>query len=158
MLPVLSDAERRFLAELNARGVRYMVVGLSAAIVQGANTSTQDIDLWFATISDPQIAPAAAVAGGIWVSGFGMMPPQLGGALGDRFDVVNLMSGLGTFDKEYPGALDAQIDGIAVKVLPLARILASKRAADRPKDRAVIPALEEALLVIAEGVMNDEED
>jgi hypothetical protein len=28
----LKDAERRFLEELNARGVRYMVVGLSAVI------------------------------------------------------------------------------------------------------------------------------
>jgi hypothetical protein len=34
MLSALKDAERRFLEELNARGVRYMVVGLSAAIVQ----------------------------------------------------------------------------------------------------------------------------
>jgi hypothetical protein len=68
------------------------------------------------------------------------------------------MSGLGTFDKEYPGARDAQIDGVNVKVLPLARILASKRAADRPKDRAVIPALEEALAAIAGAVRNDDED
>lgn len=86
-----------------------------------------------------------------------MMPPQLGGAL-DRFDVVNLMSGLGAFDKEYLGALDAQIDGAGVKVLPLSRILASKRAADRPKDRAVIPALEEALAAIAGAAMNGGED
>jgi hypothetical protein len=66
------------------------------------------------------------------------------------------MSGLGTFDKESPGALDAQIDGVNVKVLP--RILASKRAADRPKDRAVIPALEEALAAIAGAARNDDED
>lgn len=157
-LSALKDAERRFLEELNARGVRYMLVGLSAAILQGANTLTRDIDLWFATVSDPQIAPAATAAGGIWVSGFGMMPAQLGGALGDRFDVVNLMSGLGPFDKEYPGAVDAQIDGVDVKVLPLSRILASKRAADRPKDRAVIPALEEALAAIAGAAINDDED
>lgn len=157
MLSALKDAERRFLEELNARGVRYMIVGLSAAIIQGANTLTRDIDLWFATIADPQIAPAAAAAGGIWVSGFGMMPAQLGGALGDRFDVVNLMSGLGSFDKEYSGAIDAQIDGVDVKVLPLSRILASKRAADRSKDRAVIPALEEALAATA-GAGNDNED
>jgi hypothetical protein len=157
VLPVLSDFERQFLQELNARGVRYMVVGLSAAIVQGANSVTQDIDLWFASVSDPQIAPAAAAAGGIWVSGFGMMPAQLGGAL-DRFDVVILMSGLGTFDKEYPDALDAQIDGVDVKVLPLSRILASKQAANRSKDRAVIPALEEALAAIAGPAVNDDED
>jgi hypothetical protein len=37
-----------------------MVVGLSAAIVQGANTSTQDIDLWFAIISNPQSRCAGA--------------------------------------------------------------------------------------------------
>ena len=42
MLSALKDAERRFLEELNARGVRYMLVGLSAAILQGANTLTQD--------------------------------------------------------------------------------------------------------------------
>ena len=41
----LGDAERCFLEELNARGVRYMIVGLTAAIVQGANTVTRDIDL-----------------------------------------------------------------------------------------------------------------
>lgn len=34
MLSALKDAERRFLEELNARGVRYMLVGLSAAILQ----------------------------------------------------------------------------------------------------------------------------
>jgi len=153
----LSDAERRFLEELNARGVRYMIVGLSAAIVQGANSATRDIDLWFATISDPQIAPAAAAAGGIWVSGFGMTPAQLGGALGDRFDVVNLMSGLRSFDDEYTAAVATRIDGVPVKVLPLSRVLASKRAADRPKDRAVIPALEEALAAISDTDGRDDE-
>jgi hypothetical protein len=153
----LSDAERRFLEELNTRGVRYMIVGLSAAIIQGANTATRDIDLWFATIADPHIAPAAAAADGIWISGFGMMPAQLGGALGDRFDVVNLMSGLGQFDDEYAAAIIAQIDGVPVRVLPLTRILASKRAADRPKDRAVIPALEEALAAISDAVVLDDE-
>jgi hypothetical protein len=43
----LSDVERRFFEELNTRGVKYMVVGLTAAIAQGANTVTRDIDLWF---------------------------------------------------------------------------------------------------------------
>jgi hypothetical protein len=34
-----------------------------------------------------------------------------------------------------------------VRVLPLERIIASKRAAGRPKDLAVLPALEAALAV-----------
>lgn len=39
----LDDAERRFLAELSARGVEYAIVGLSAALLQGATLATQDI-------------------------------------------------------------------------------------------------------------------
>lgn len=144
----LNDAERRFLEELNARGVRYMLVGLTAAIVQGANTVTRDIDLWFESTRDPNIGAAARAVGAIWVSGFGMRPPQLGGALGDRFDVVISMSGLDTFGDEFARTTVASIDGVEVRVLPLDRILASKRAANRPKDRAAIPALEEAIAAI----------
>jgi predicted nucleotidyltransferase len=144
----LSDVERRFFEELNTRGVKYMVVGLTAAIAQGANTVTRDIDLWFETVADIRIREAADAVGGIWVSGFGMMPARLGGALGDRFDVVYNMSGLDRFEAEYQRAMMVMIDGVTVRVLPLDRILTSKRAADRPKDRAVIPALEEALAAI----------
>lgn len=145
---VLTEVERRFLGELAARDVPYMIVGLAAAALQGANTTTVDIDLWFETVSDARIAEAARAAGGFFVSGFGMMPARLGGPLGDRFDVVLHMSGLGRFQDEYAHSRPAMIEGSAVRLLPLERILASKRAADRPKDRAVVPALEEALAAI----------
>jgi len=109
----LTGPEQRFLAELEARGVKYMIVGLTAATLQGANTTTVDVDLWFESIGDRRIGEAANAAGGIWVSGSGMMPAKLGGVLD--------------------------------------RVLASKRAANRPKDRAVIPALEEALAAIEDA-------
>lgn len=145
----LTTAERRFIEELNQRGVRYMIVGLSAALLQGANTATQDIDLWFETIQDPRIGEAARAVGAIWVSGsYGMQPPALGGALGDRFDVVLHMSGLDSFDVEYARARAITVDELTVPVLPLDRILASKRSANRPKDLAAIPALEEALAAL----------
>ena len=146
----LTDVERRFLAELDARGVRYLIVGLTAAVLQGANTTTVDIDLWFESTADPRIAEAATVAGGFWVSSFGMMPAGLGGPLGDRFDVVNAMSGLADFATEYGGAKVVSVEGLSVRVLPLARILASKRTANRAKDLAAIPALEEALAASAD--------
>jgi predicted nucleotidyltransferase len=145
---VLTHAERVFLAELDARGVRYLIVGLTAAGLQGANTTTVDIDLWFESTADPGIGEAATAAGGMWVSGFGMMPARLGGPLGDRFDVVLHMSGLGRFDEELARAIDVTVEGIHVRVLPLDRVLASKRAAGRPKDQAAIPALEEALAAL----------
>ena len=104
---VLTEAERRFLCELESRGVRFMVVGLTAAALQGANTTTVDVDLWFDRISDPRIAEAAAAAGGSLVSGFGLMPAALAGPVGNRFDIVLTMSGLGRFDDEYPALEEA---------------------------------------------------
>jgi hypothetical protein len=63
-----------------------MVVGLSAAVLQGANTGTRDIGIWFENTSDSRIFDAVHEAGGIWVPGsFGMRPPQIGGdVVGDR--------------------------------------------------------------------------
>jgi predicted nucleotidyltransferase len=144
----LEEAERALLAALTELGVRFMVVGVTAATMQGARVATDDIDLWFASIDDARLGEAARRAGGLWVAGhFGMQPPAFGGTIGDRFDVVLNMSGLGTFEEEYPGAKSLDIDGIPVRVLPLARIIASKRAANRLKDQAALPALEAALAV-----------
>ncbi len=70
-----------------------MVVGLTAAALQGANTTTVDIDLWFERISDPHIAEAAALAGGSLIPGFGLMPAALSGPLGDRFDSCSTCPG-----------------------------------------------------------------
>ncbi|HET7540100.1 MAG TPA: hypothetical protein VFK05_09510 [Polyangiaceae bacterium] len=143
----LTEAERKLLIELNARGVRFLIVGASAAVLQGANTATQDIDLWFENATDPRIKGAVDAVGGIWVSGsFGMMPPTIGGeALGDRFDVVVHMHGLEPFAVEYPRGHELTVDGVAIRVLPLERIIASKRATGRARDQAQLPALEEAL-------------
>jgi hypothetical protein len=43
--PELSKSELAFLAALHHRSVRYMMVGLGAAALQGAVIVTQDIDL-----------------------------------------------------------------------------------------------------------------
>jgi predicted nucleotidyltransferase len=61
------------------------------------------------------------------------------------------MHGLGTFAQELQNTTEIVIDGIALRVLSLSRIVASKRAAGRKKDLAVIPALEEALAA-TEGI------
>lgn len=142
----LAEPERRFLAELRARGVDFVIVGVSAALLQGASIATQDIDLWFARLDDPRIAEAAREVGGIWVSDtFGMRPPGLGGALGDRFDVVTHMHGLGSFEEERANTIELELDGVPVRVLRIERIVASKRATGRAKDIAHIPALEAAI-------------
>jgi hypothetical protein len=144
----LTEVELRFLRELHARGVCFVLIGMGAAVLQGATAVTQDLDLWFEDLVDPRIAEAARAVGGIFVSGsFGMMPPTLGGALGDRFDVVTHAHGLGSFAEEFPGTLASELQGVPLRLLPLERILASKRAAKRPKDLAQLPVLEVAIAV-----------
>jgi predicted nucleotidyltransferase len=149
----LTTAERTFLEELHRRGVRFMVVGMSGALIQGARGATEDIDLWFEDVGDARIAEAARACGGIWVSGsFGMAPPRLGGeALSERLDVVTHMSGLRDFASEYAAVRFVTIDGVSIPLLPLHRIVESKRVAARPKDRALLHALEDALALLDEG-------
>jgi hypothetical protein len=145
-----TEGELRLLGALSRRGVRFMVVGLGAAALQGANLSTQDIDLWFEDLSDPRIAEAAREVGAVWVPGsFGMMPPQLGGdAVGARLDVVTHMTGLGKFGEELANTRELVIAGLPLRILDLRRILESKRATGRTKDIAAIPALEEAIAAV----------
>jgi predicted nucleotidyltransferase len=149
----LTAGERALLEALNRHQVRFLLVGLSAAVLQGANSATRDIDLWFANTSDPHLREAIREANGIWGSGAsGERPPQIGGeAVGDRVDVVTRMDGLDTFDEEYARAVEMTVDGVVLRVLPIERIIASKRASGRPKDLAALPAIEEALAAAKDG-------
>jgi hypothetical protein len=85
-------------------------------------------------------------AGGFWISGQGLQPPAFGGAGLDRLDVVLTAHGLDAFADEYDGAHELQFEGVTLRVLPLERVIASKRATNRPKDLAAIPSLEATLL------------
>jgi hypothetical protein len=142
---VLTAAERALLEALNALGGRYLIVGMGAALIEGAYGTTQDLDLWFGQIDEPRLREAARRAGGLYTSGFGMQPPSLGGDGLDRVDLVLMASGLGPFEEEYALSREYNLDGVAVRVLPLERVIASKRAAKRAKDLAQIPLLEAAL-------------
>jgi predicted nucleotidyltransferase len=139
---VLTPAERALLNALNTLGVRYLIVGMGAALIEGAPGTTQDLDLWFGRIDPERLQQAARRAGGFYTSGFGLQPPALGGEGLDRVDVVVGAAGLESFDREFAGAREYDLDGVRVKVLPLERVIVSKRAANRPKDAAQLPMLD----------------
>ena len=141
----LTSAERALLAALNLRGVRYLLIGLGAAVLQGAPVSTQDLDLWLEHPGDEAVRQAAADAGGFWIPAFGMQPPGMGGNGLERIDVVLTAHGLADFESEYAKAPEYMIDDVPVRVLPLERIIASQRSTNRPKDLAALPALEAAI-------------
>ena len=142
---VLTSAERTLLEALNALGVRYLIVGMGAALIEGAPGTTQDLGIWFGRIDTERLSEAARRAGGLYTSGFGLQPPALGGEGLDRVDVVLTASGLESFESEFARGREYDLDGVPVKVLPLERVIVSKRAAKRPKDEAQIPMLEAAL-------------
>jgi hypothetical protein len=141
----LTPAERRLFAALRERGVKFLIIGLGAAVLEGAPVATQDIDVWFETIDNDQIRLAAQDAGGFWVSGFGMQPPAFGGDELSRIDVVLTAHGLKRFADEYDAGIEREIEGVVLRILPLERVIASKRATSRPKDAASLPALEATL-------------
>jgi hypothetical protein len=137
----LSEGELRLLESLIRHQVRFMVVGLSAAALQGAPVVTEDVDLWFEDLNDPKLFRALRKVGAAYVPPFGHNPPMLAGSHTEPFDVVISMSGLRRFAYEFKGAVEIRVGRLLLKVLPLGRILESKAVADRPKDRLVIPVL-----------------
>jgi hypothetical protein len=146
--PRLTGSELRSLRALLRRKVRFMVVGLSAAAMQGAPVVTQDVELWFEDLHDPRLAQALRDMGAAYVPPSILNPPMFALAGTELFDIVLRMSGLGTFAEEFSRCVDVPLSRYRLKVLSLERILESKRAANRPKDVLVIHVLEDSLATI----------
>jgi hypothetical protein len=140
-----TSGETRFLRELLRRRVPFMVVGLSGAALQGALVVTQDVDLWFRNPGDPRIQRALKAVGGTYVPVIYLNPPQFVGDAVDVFDIVMNMSGLEDFDVERRRAVLLPFGRLRLPVLSLERIIVSKQAANREKDRLVLPRLKNAL-------------
>ena len=140
-----SESERRLLSVLLKRKVRFMVVGLSAATLHGAPVVTQDVDLWFENLGEPKISRALQEVGAAYVPPSNLNPPMLAGAGAELFDIVIRMDGLRTFADEIKNCVEIPLGRQKLKVLSLERILASKLAANRAKDRLTFPVLRDAL-------------
>ena len=144
---LFTNREAAFLEALVTAGVDFLVVGLAAATLQGAPAVTQDVDLWFADLTDPRLNSALSKSGAIYIRPTLTTPPLFAGSGTELFDIVVHMHGLGTFREEAGGAIRLKIGRVEVSVLPLSRIIVSKKATGRPKDLAILPALEDALRV-----------
>jgi hypothetical protein len=140
-----AESELRLLQILLKRKVRFMVVGLSAATLQGAPVVTQDVDLWFENLGEPKISQALQEVGAAYVPPSNFNPPMFAGKGAELFDIVIRMDGLGTFADEFKNSVEVLLGRQKLKVLSLERVLASKIAANRAKDKLTIPVLRDAL-------------
>ncbi len=145
---IFTEREQAFLRELVRNKVDFMIVGLAAAALQGAPAVTQDIDLWFRDLADPRLKKALGRVGGVYVPPTGSTPPMLAGKSVALFDIVLTMDGLGAFESERENAIEVPMGRTKVMVLSLERIIASKRAANREKDRLILPVLEATAAVL----------
>ena len=143
----LSESEYRLLETLTLEGVQFLIVGLSAALLQGVPAVTQDIDLWIEDLGDEKFLRAISKAGAIYIPPgvSGQNPPMLAGQEFRGIDLVSSCSGLGAIGEEINNAIQVRIRNIEVFILPLERIILSKESAGRDKDKAVLPMLRAAL-------------
>jgi len=131
-----------FLQALEAEGINAILIGLMAAVEQGAPCSTIDYDFWV-DLPKRQVVRLYAIV------------QKLGGTLraptfyelrdGTQINVVFKPVGLRSFPAEFQASRISVIENHKMRVLPLSRVIASKRAAGRDKDLSVLPVLERTL-------------
>ena len=135
----------RLIHTLIAEKVRFQVVGMSAAILQGVPATTLDTDLW---IDLPprqyiQILNLARKLGAL-VRANTVVELTDGSLVNFLYEV----HGLASFQAEHRHAKKLRWLGALVAVLPLERIYASKRFVGRAKDLAHLPLLEQTMQVL----------
>jgi len=147
---IFGNREAEFLKELVRQKVEFIIVGLSAAALQGAPVVTQDVDLWFRDLTEPGVAAALKKVRGSYIPPTADRPPMFAGEAVRLFDIVVHMHGLGEFDEEKDNIIKVRLGRFKVPVLKLERIIESKKATGREKDKLAIKVLTDALLAIRE--------
>ena len=151
----VDQATGLLLRELERAGVEYVVVGLTAAVLLGAPVVTFDLDIVHRRTDDNVDRLFT------WLRAHGAyhrldlaqrrLPPTRESLLGaghlnletdlGKLDVLcELGKGEG-YDEIVADAVFVETSDSTVRVLDLPRLIAVKAAANRPKDRAVLPVL-----------------
>ncbi len=145
-----SREELALLRSLTEHGVRFLIVGLSSAALQGAPVVTQDVDLWVSELGSTNFLSSLKKVGAFYIAPgvAGTNPPMIGPEAFRLFDLVIDVHGAGTFEEEYAKAFEVKIGDVTLKLLSLESIIKSKESLGRLKDQASLPALKAALAVI----------
>ena len=113
-----------------------------AAVEQGAPLMTVDYDFWVKLPERNYVRLLQIVRrqrGTILARTFYEL------VYGTQVNAVFRPDGLRSFDVEYKSARVSQLEGQTIRVLPLPRVIASKKASAREKDLAVLPILQRTL-------------
>jgi hypothetical protein len=122
----------QLLATLQKEKIEFMLVGMSAANLQGVLATTIDVDIWIGLPSRQYmrvINLCQRLAATL------RSPNKVYLLDGTPVDFIYEISGLRSFASELRNAKRLPFHGLTVPVLPLARICRSKQAAARDKDK-----------------------
>jgi hypothetical protein len=113
-----------------------------AAIRQGAPLMTVDYDFWV-RLPERQYVRLLSIV------------QRQGGTIrartlyelsdGTQVNAIFQPDGLNSFQAEWRRCVTGRLEGVPLRILPLTRVIASKRAAGRDKDLATLPVLERTL-------------
>jgi hypothetical protein len=149
----------RMITVLAQGSVEFIIAGNISAVLQGAPVVTQDLDVCYRRSNENLEKLARALAP--FKPRLRGLPPGLPDVFDDRtlllgtnftlaiedefLDLLGEMSAVGGYEEVVGRAEELEVAGHRVKVLALVDLIASKRAAGRPKDLAVLPLLEATL-------------
>jgi hypothetical protein len=135
----------RLMGALSAERIRFQVIGMSAASLQGVPGSTLDVDLWL-DLSPRQYMRALnlAVREGAQV----VRNTVVELADGTLVNFVYEVTGLPSFKSVFPKAKKLKWEGVEAAVLPLELIQKSKESIRRPKDLLHIELIKQRLNVL----------
>jgi hypothetical protein len=119
------------LEALEAEEIRFMLIGMSAAIVQGVMGSTLDVDIWV-DLPSRQYMRVQNIASRLGAEMAANTVTYLEDGMPVNF--VFEVNGLGTFAREFKHTERLDFMGKVIPVLKLERILKSKQAIQRDKD------------------------
>jgi predicted nucleotidyltransferase len=153
---------RGILAELTRADVEFLIIGGVAVGFHGYVRATKDVDI--VPAPDPQnlerltqvlreldaqiegaedfeneefpdpLDPEALALGGNWV-----LSTRLG-----RFDIMQWIGEEELWGKLFPAAIEAEIDGLPIKVVSYRDLVALKKMANRPEDLTDLQRLRQA--------------
>ncbi|MCB9610189.1 MAG: nucleotidyltransferase family protein [Polyangiaceae bacterium] len=140
---------RELLELFNAERVDYVVVGGHAVAFHGYPRFTGDIDL----LVRRGDGNADRVLRALTQFGFGSVGLDVSdferednvvqlGRPPNRIDILTSISGV-SFDEAWAGAVNAEMDGVPVRILGRAELIANKKASGRAKDLADVEELGE---------------
>jgi hypothetical protein len=131
----------RLIHALRKEKIRFQVVGMSGAILQGVPATTLDTDIWI-DLPSRQYMQVLNVCRTLRAN---LLANTVELTDGSIVNFLYELHGIGSFGHEYQRAKWINWLKTKVAVLPLIRIYESKKFVGRPKDLAHLPLIEQTI-------------